>query len=305
MQTLNANGQTTIGGSEISAVIGINRWKTPLALWAEKTGALEVKDISEVDAVKLGTELEDFVAQKFSKETGLSVRRTPKTYYHKENARLRANVDRIITGTDELLECKTASAYKVKEWRDDVPVEYILQVVWYLGITGRKKGYIAVLVGGQKFIWKEILADEKLFQDLVRQAENFLKLVDDKIQPAINFGDRDTLAELYPDSAPEIECPIETLEEAQQIETDLTYRAELMKYKTETDHQIELIENKIKDKMKLASLLTVGEYRATWKTQKTKRLDNDAIKKAGLYEKYTTEISTRIFRVTKTTKKEQ
>ena len=137
-----------IGGSDIAAVMGMSRWKTPLKLWLEKTGECEPVDLSKVEAVQLGSELEEFVAQKFSKETGKQVRKQSKMYVHKDYPFMIAHVDRLITGTDEILECKTCGSHKKDEWEgEDIPQEYVLQVIWYLGITGKKKAYIAVLIG--------------------------------------------------------------------------------------------------------------------------------------------------------------
>lgn len=48
------NRNTFIGGSEIAAVMGLSRWKTPLALCAEKIGLLQPKDLSDVEAVEIG-----------------------------------------------------------------------------------------------------------------------------------------------------------------------------------------------------------------------------------------------------------
>ena len=36
-----------IGGSDIAAILGMSRWKTPLKLWLEKTGEVEPDDLSE------------------------------------------------------------------------------------------------------------------------------------------------------------------------------------------------------------------------------------------------------------------
>jgi len=144
-----------IGGSDIAAVMGMSRWVTPLQLWSEKTGKIEPKDLSDNEAVEMGTELEETVARIFTKRTGKKVRRAPKNYTHPDNDFIRCQVDRLVEGTDELLECKTASAWKEKEWEgEEIPAEYILQVQWQLGITGRKVGHIAVLIGGQKFLYK-------------------------------------------------------------------------------------------------------------------------------------------------------
>ncbi|MCT9872589.1 YqaJ viral recombinase family protein, partial [Paenarthrobacter aurescens] len=71
----------------------------------------------------------------------------------------------MIVGEKSILECKTTSAYNAKEWVDDeIPASYIVQVQYYLGILGPeyKKGYFAVLIGGNRFVWKEVERDEEL-----------------------------------------------------------------------------------------------------------------------------------------------
>ena len=152
VQTISHNDVTTnrheyIGGSDISAIMGMSRWKTPLKLWAEKTLKLPAPDLSDNEAVELGKDLEEFVAQKFSSKTGKQVRRAPKMYSHSDFPFMVAHVDRLITGSDELLECKTCSAFKADEWEyetieeeqpdgtikkvqiEKIPQEYILQVM--------------------------------------------------------------------------------------------------------------------------------------------------------------------------------
>ena len=59
-----------IGGSDIAAIMGQSRWKTPYRLWAEKTGKIEVPDLSTNESVEMGTRLEQFVADLFSEKTG-------------------------------------------------------------------------------------------------------------------------------------------------------------------------------------------------------------------------------------------
>ena len=104
-----------IGGSDIATVLGMSRWNTPLKLWLEKIGEAEPTDLSTNEAVQLGTELEDFVAKKFAKATGKQVRKQSKMYVHKDYPFMVAHVDRLITRTNELLECKTCSAFKKEE----------------------------------------------------------------------------------------------------------------------------------------------------------------------------------------------
>lgn len=194
-----------IGGSDISAVMGLNRWKTPLKLWLEKTGEAEPDDLSQVEAVQLGTELEDFVAQKFSQQTGKQVRKQSKMYVHPEYDYMIAHVDRLITGSEELLECKTCSAFKKDEWdANRIPQEYILQVMWYLGITNRKKGHIACLIGGQKFVYKEIDFDQQLFDVMVEKAKDFWNKVQTLTPPEVQANDGELIQMMFPKSSEEI-----------------------------------------------------------------------------------------------------
>ena len=188
---------TYIGGSDIAAIMSQSRWKTPYRLWAEKTGKIEIPDLSNVESVEMGTRLEQFVADVFSEKTGKAIRKAPKAYSHPDYPYLVAHVDRLVTGTDELLECKTCSAYKLEEWENKIPKEYVLQVVWYLGITGRKKGWIACLIGGQKFVYMQIDFDEELFNLMVEKAVKFWDMVQNKIPPLILPEDDDVLGEIY------------------------------------------------------------------------------------------------------------
>ena len=60
--------QRGIGGSDVGAILGVNKWKTPFEVYLEKTEEItEVKETSE--AAYWGTELEELVAKEFSKRT--------------------------------------------------------------------------------------------------------------------------------------------------------------------------------------------------------------------------------------------
>ena len=61
---LKARGNT-IGGSDASAVVGMNPWKTNEELWLEKTGQITPADISDRPAVKYGTDAEPLLRELF------------------------------------------------------------------------------------------------------------------------------------------------------------------------------------------------------------------------------------------------
>lgn len=254
-----------IGGSEIAAVMGMSRWSTPLGVWAEKTGKVQPTDLSGVEAVELGVELEDFVAKRFERKSGLKVKRDNRDFTHDVYPFLRGHIDRWVIG-GELLECKTCSAWKAKEWEgEEVPTEYLLQVQWYLGILKMTKAYIAVLIGGQKFVWKEVDFDQELFNKMVETAVNFWnEHVLKDIPPVASCGDEDVLSKMFPSSIEGVrtfEGDLE-LEVNQLVETRIAAN-EAIKHASEEKEEAT---NRLKQLLGELNQGVTGQYRYTWKT---------------------------------------
>lgn len=303
--TLNRN--QFIGGSEISKIMGLSRWGTPLSVWAIKTGKIPAPDLSDNEAVKMGNRLEQFVADLFTEETGKAVRRAPKAYQHPEYPYMVAHIDRIVTGTDELLECKTASTFKKEEWEnDEIPQEYILQVMWYLGITGRKVGHIAVLIGGQQFKTKKIEYDAELFNQMVETAKDFWEnhvLTD--TPPAVCSSDEDTLAEMF---SSENEFYIElypTDEKSEQATIDFESKIALIKEleQHKKDIESEISQHKNDIRMVIGDNLGIKtpKYQITNKLQTRIDIDKTRLKteKPEIAEEYKTVSSFKVLRIAK------
>lgn len=298
------NRHEYIGGSDIAAILGMSRWKTPLKLWCEKTQKLPAPDLSNVEAVELGTDLEEFVAQKFTQKTGKAVRKAPKVYQHPDYPYMVAHIDRLVTGSDELLECKTASFFKKEEWEnDDIPQEYILQVMWYLGITGRKVGHIAVLIGGQSFKYKQIEFDEELFNTMVEAAKEFWEMVQNGTAPAVMPNDDETLKDLYSEHS-EVMIELypednETTVACQTLEDKIAYLQEVKGHIKNLEDEKKELETVIKDIIKDNLGIKTPKYVVTWKSQSKSDFDKKAFKEAhaDLYEEYTTTSSYRVMRI--------
>ena len=304
IKDVSTNRHLYIGGSDIAAVMGLSRWKTPLKLWCEKTQKLQPVDLSDNEAVELGADLEEFVAQKFSQKTGKAVRRSPKVYQHKEYPYMIAHVDRLITGTDELLECKTASFFKKEEWEnDDIPQEYILQVMWYLGITGRKVGYIAVLIGGQSFKYKKIEFDQELFDSMVEAAKDFWKMVQTDKAPAVMANDDDTLMDLYSTNSGviiELYPQDRTSAEATQaFEDKIAYLQEIKGHIKSLEDEKRELETSVKEIIKDNLGIKTPKYVVTWETQRKSQVDVRALceNEPNTYAKYERVSSYRVMRI--------
>lgn len=81
---------------------------------------------------------------------------------------MQANVDRLISGKNMGIECKTASAYNADKWiGDSVPAHYEIQCHHYMEATGAEAWYLAVLILGKEFKYKRIDRDEELMQNLI------------------------------------------------------------------------------------------------------------------------------------------
>jgi len=282
-----------IGGSDIAAIMGQSRWKTPYRLWCEKTGKIEVPDLSNNPAVEMGTRLEQFVAELFAEKTGKQVRRQSKMYQHSQYDYMVAHVDRLITGSDELLECKTCSAYKLEEWENKIPKEYVLQVIWYLGITGRKKGWIACLIGGQKFDYKCIEFDEELFNLMVEKAVQFWNQVQNGVPPVIMPDDAATLGEVYSEHT-------DDMIESSELNDRVAYVQELKMHRDDIIAEIKEIETELKATIQDKMGIVTDKYQVTWKNQKGQPIyDKELMLADGVYEKYASHPTRRVLRITK------
>lgn len=153
-----------IGGSDVSAVLGLNPYKASAELFYEKV--LKINQTEENEAMFFGKQLEDKIAELWqywegSPESMISnyneekiIRRSKRVnaiLKHKDYNWLSANVDRLIIdkGNTGVLEIKTVSGWAADQWRDGIPPSYLTQLQTYLLITGYEYGEIAILRDGR------------------------------------------------------------------------------------------------------------------------------------------------------------
>lgn len=197
-----------IGSSDAAAAVGLNPYKSQLALWLEKTGrdgAMPQIDPNDDSApVFWGTILEPIVATQYSKRTGLKVRKVNAVLQHSdpELRWMMANLDREVVGSAEvqILECKTAGINGARLWKDGVPEYVQLQVMHQLAVTGKQAADVAVLIGGQDLEVHRIERDEKMIANLIELERRFWQYVVDDIPPPADGSDSadQALRCLYP-----------------------------------------------------------------------------------------------------------
>jgi len=267
-----------IGGSDASIILGLNKYKTPFELWLEKTGQIDLQS-STSDAAYFGTLLEDLVAKEFEKRSGRKVRKRNVMFQHPKHHFLLANIDRFIVGEKAILECKTASAFLAKEWEgDDIPEAYIVQMQHYLGVLGSeyKKGYFAVLIGGQKFIWKEIERDDELIEMIFAAEIDFWSnyvLVGKPPSLDGSSAAEKFLKERYMETDPE-----------KVAQLGVSYKSKIEEYQAlkntieQLEQQKKAIENEFKNELKDAEIGYVGHYEVQWKPRIQNRVDAKLLK---------------------------
>lgn len=161
-----------IGGSDAAAVIGLNPFTSPFALWMEKTG--QKPPFEGNLATKVGTYLEDFVAGLFEEQTGKKVRRENATIFNTDYPWAVANVDRLIVGEDAGLEIKTVSSLSTRLFKGtEYPPRFYCQACHYMAVTGKPMWYVAVLIGNSDFKVFEIPRDEDEIAALMQAEKDF------------------------------------------------------------------------------------------------------------------------------------
>lgn len=288
--------QCGIGGSDVGAILGVNKYKTPFEVYIEKTEPIEeVKD--QFESAYWGDQLEEIVAKEFEKRTSKKVRRDRKHYKHKDYPFMVANIDRRVVGENAILECKTANQYLTNEWQEDeVPASYLLQVQHYLFVTGAEVGYIAVLIGGQKFVWKEIQRDEELIQMIIEIEKSFWKMVEDKTPPALDGSSaaEKYLKEKYKEA--ETDKSVELgFEYKEKIKTYLEMKEQLKSFEA----KVKELENQIKFEIGKSEYAYAPGYSLSWKNILSNRVDSKKLKSEfpQVYEKVVKESISRKFNI--------
>lgn len=289
-----------IGGSDVAALLGISKWKTPVQLWAEKRGELPPDEPKNVEAIHFGNVLEDVVADEFTRRTEIRVRRDRKHYQHKDHSFMLGNIDRRVIAHEyrSALECKTGNYFTGKDWgesgSDEVPFWYMAQAAHYMATLELERMYVAVLIGGQDFRWFWIKRDETMIDNLIKREAEFWQRVQDG-EPPDPQSDAD-LAILYPtDNGQAIDASPAMLDALTFIDTT---KAKIKRLDSEVKDRTFELKKMIGENAEIV-LGENGDKVATWKSHETNRLDAKKLRaeEPEIAKRYTTTSTVRPFRL--------
>lgn len=191
-----------IGGSDVAAIFGLSRYRSPLQVYMDKLGL--IPPIEDNQKMKMGRILEPIIADLFMEDTGIKVRRNNAILQHPEYPWLLANIDRWIVGENAGLEIKNTSEYARSDWSGaNAPIEYLMQCNHYMAVTGAERWYICVLIGGWDVQWRVIERDDTVIAAIIEKTRQFWHdHVLAEVPPDANFQDCDLLKQLYPEHVP-------------------------------------------------------------------------------------------------------
>lgn len=136
------NRRKGLGGSDCSAVIGLNPYKSNVDLWRLKTGRTEQEDISDKPYVQYGNKAERHLRELFKLDyPQYKVDYVENnSFYNPKYPFARASLDGWLTdgsGRKGILEIKTTeilSAGQRAKWKDRIPDNYFCQVLFYMAV---------------------------------------------------------------------------------------------------------------------------------------------------------------------------
>lgn len=281
-----------IGGSDAAAVLGVSPWRTPLEVWLDKTGRVGPDDLSGVEAVAMGVELEPVVRRMYRD-------RHPEATVRRVNAVLRsrawdfaqASLDGVTSDPAlgvGVLEIKTGGS--MDGWEDGrVPEHYLCQVTHYLAVTGYAFADVAALVGdhGLHYVERRVVRDDADISDVMAVERTFWQdyvLAD--VMPVVEGTDGESRAlaawHAEPDSTlldatgdPSVEAAIAEYEDA---------RAAV----GEAESRRRLAANRLRAAIGGHRGLTTDTSRVTWVRGTSTRLDARALRAEmpDVYERY-------------------
>ncbi len=278
-----------IGGSDVSIIAGINKFKSVFQLWLEKTGQIEPQQ-GESEYTHFGHVLEPVIKKEFTRITGLKIRAKRVILQSEEYPFMLADLDGVIYENGEMciFEAKTASAYKQEVWEEGVPMEYVLQVQHYMAVTGAKKAYVAALVGGNHFLYHEVLRDDVLIGQIIEMEKEFWEQSVVMMKEPVADGSEATTEFLnqkyYYGNGGIVELPEEVLGLCDSFDR---LSEQLKAIKEEKDS----VANQLKSYLKENEVGTVGDRIVKWKQVTTTVFDKGRLEKDNkeLYREYCTQ----------------
>lgn len=169
-----------IDGLDIATIMGLDRNRKLGDVYLEKINLIDeiakyggiLERTSEADYWNLT--FDEMIAKEYSLRSSKRVRKGNKQLIDEEHEFMVANINRKVVGENSILICKCENIFLPMNWNgEELPAGYVLEAQHSMRVSKAEKCYIASLLGGKKFVYKEILRDDKLINMIVQIEKDF------------------------------------------------------------------------------------------------------------------------------------
>jgi putative phage-type endonuclease len=181
--------QSGIGGSDIAAIMGLSKYRTAMHVYLDKTRQI-APDKQETEEQWRGQRLEGAILDMYEhrvpdvileRNEEMTINRHPGVPHFLGSYDATAvPADVAIQpryGARYVVDAKSADLAVAHEWGRDgsctAPIEYVTQILWYMGIGDFSKGDLAALIGGRNFRIITIERENDLIEIFQREADRF------------------------------------------------------------------------------------------------------------------------------------
>lgn len=167
--------RTGIGASEVSAVLGLPSYPSPLEVWRSKVEDVEQEDSADF---RRGHALEPAVAALYEMETGVALDPGGPSIAHPRCPVLRCTPDRFARIEPRFpVELKTARGSQRHEFgepgTDEVPSQYLVQVQVQMACSGAATGELAALIAGDDLRVYRFTRDAELESSIIESVSRW------------------------------------------------------------------------------------------------------------------------------------
>jgi putative phage-type endonuclease len=288
------------GGSDVGPIMGLSNYGSRLTVYLQKKGMAESGGSA---AARRGTRLEPIIRQAVRDDyPGVEIAELPYMLYHPEFAYMSANLDGVVfIEKPTVVDGKELQGYGGYEGKtskdgygfsdDEIPDTYYAQAQHYMCVTGLPWLILAVYITSTDEVRVyTIMRDETFITNMLEQEKDFwLNYVEKNEMPAASGIDNEEEM---------ITSMFSGTESIVLGEAEKTMCSEYVEYR-EAIKDMEAKQKTIKANLMAAIVkqakgspeekkgtAIAGPYTIQWLTIESKRVDNDALKRDHIYEKY-------------------
>lgn len=178
------NRSDLLTASDVSAVLGLNPYKSPLELWMEKTG--NAPGQVQTEPMEMGLRMEPVILDLYRDRTGRVAKPFQRLCVSRTAPWLGATCDAwtLIDGEDAPVELKNASVYVGEDWAEGVAEYYLPQVMTQMLVMGSRRASVGCLIGGNRFVWADVEWDQALADRILSEGAAFMETIKNGAPPA-------------------------------------------------------------------------------------------------------------------------